>query len=585
MIGKYLFYSTSILFVSLLIFVLLNLPEDRLKKYHINYSDEIASKNFDFIIVGAGSAGSVLANRLSENKNVSVLLLEAGGSDTDIKIKIPAAFYQNFEGNSDWAYDSVPQANKGNFSVFLPRGKVIGGSSSINAMIYIRGSAYDYDSWKKNGWSYDELLPFFKKSEKQQRDKTSINADFHGFEGLWKIGDSHQHPLSETIIEAFEKEWNLPRIDDFNGNKYQQEGIGFNQVNIAGGERHSVSDAFLNNEILARENLFIKTNILVTKILFEGDQAVGLEYEQLLSGNSNTKFRVYAKKEVILSAGAYNTPQLLQLSGIGDKALLEKFNIPLILNNPEVGKNMQDHPVMAIVDIAKDEFETMDKNDKFPHNIWAILEWLKNKSNDLKSNVGEINGFVRSPQAKKMNNPAPDFQIVAAPAIFADHGRQKFPVKGGLSYGVCLLDPKSRGTVMINSSDPRQPPLLDPNVFGDKEDFERLFTMMKELKKVRSNEKLKSLITGPLLLDIDNATDEEITKAIFEQSILLYHGCCTAAMGTVVDERLNVYNLKGLRIVDASVMPEIIRGNTNAPTVVIAEKAAHMIYQDYSLNK
>jgi choline dehydrogenase len=585
---KYLFFSFLILLMSLIIFIYFQLPEDRLLKYHRNYNFDINSRKFDFIIVGAGSAGSVLANRLSENKNISVLLLEAGGSDTDVRIKIPAAFSQTFESSSDWAYNSIPQANKGNFSIFLPRGKVLGGSSSINAMIYIRGSAYDYDSWNMTGWSYDDLLPFFKKSQKQLRDKTSINSDFHGFDGEWQIGDTHKHPMSEVIIEAFEKEWNLPRVNDFNGDKFQQEGIGFNQVNVAAGERHSVSDAFLNNQVLQRENLYVKTNILVRKIIFEGNKAIGVEYEDLKSSSNQENkniFKVFVNKEVILSAGAYNTPQLLQLSGIGDKEHLEKLGISVLLHNPEVGRNMKDHPTMGIVEYTKDTIETFDKNNNFPHNLLSLIEWLNGRSNSLKSNVCEVNGFVRSPLAKSRNSPAPDFQILGAPAIFVDHGRRRFPLKGGVSYGVILLDPKSTGTVMINSKDPRQSPLIDPNVFGKKEDFDKFLSMIRELKKVRNNKKLKSIVGGSLILDIDKASEQELINAIYEHTFLLYHGCCTAAMGKVVDERLNVYGLTNLRIVDASVMPDITRGNTNAPTVAIAEKAAHIILQDFNLIK
>lgn len=584
---RYTFISLIILLLSLIIFIYFQLPEDRLLKYHRNYNFNIKSKKFDFIIIGAGSAGSVLANRLSENKNYSVLLLEAGGSDTDVRIKIPAAFSQNFESSSDWAYNSIPQANKGNFSIFLPRGKVLGGSSSINAMIYMRGSAYDYDSWNMTGWSYDDLLPFFKKSQKQLRDKDSINSDYHGFDGEWHIGDTHKHPISEVLIDAFAKEWNLPKVTDFNGGKFQQEGIGFNQVNVDAGERHSISDAFLNNRVLERKNLFIKTNILVSKIIFEGNKAIGVEFEDLNSNSyENTNiFKVYANKEVIVSAGAYNTPQLLQLSGIGDRELLEKLGIPVLLHNAQVGRNMKDHPTMGIVEYTKDNVDTLDKNNSFPFNILSLLEWLYGRSNSLKSNVCEVNGFVRSPLAKSRNSPAPDFQILAGPAIFVDHGRRSFTVKGGVSYGVLLLDPKSIGTVMIDSRDPKKPPLIDPNVFGEKEDFDKFLSMINELKKVRKNKNLENIVGGPLIIDIDKAPEQVMINSIYEHTFLLYHPCCTAAMGKVVDERLNVYGLTNLRIVDASVMPDITRGNTNAPTVVVAEKAASMIIEDYNLIK
>ena len=576
--------SSFILFLSLAIYIYINIPEDKIKRYHSNYQ-KVVSKSaeyFDFIIVGAGSAGSVLANRLSKNRNVTVLLLEAGGSDVDIRIKIPAAWSQNFETSHDWAYNSIPQENNGNYSIFLPRGKVLGGSSSINAMIYIRGSAYDYDEWENmgfKGWSYDNLLPYFKKSEKQQRSKVAIDNNYHGFEGEWMIGDVHRHPISELIVETIKEEWNIPRIEDFNGNKFQQEGIGFNQVNIANGQRFSLSDAFLNKDVLERPNLFIRTHTHVTKILFDNNTAIGVEYEY----SNSTKKQVFVIKEVILSAGVYNTPQLLQLSGIGDKKLLEEHGINVKLDNPNVGSHMQDHPILGIAMKAKDNKETIDKYNRFPYNLFSTLEWMNSKSNILISNCAEVNGFIRSEQAKKNGEKAPDFQIVASPVVFVDHGRKILPVNGGVSVGVVLLSPKSRGTVKIKSSNPKDAPLIDPNIFGERDDWERFNQMIRKLKTIKDNKNIKNITDEQLVIDFDNSTEDEIIKSIHENTFLLYHGCCTAAMGKVVDERLYVIGINRLRVVDASIMPNVVRGNTNAPTAVIAEKAADMIYEDHSI--
>jgi choline dehydrogenase len=586
MVFKYFCLSIAILVIGVGVFVFLNLPQDRFKYENYNYGRGVSKlvEHFDFIIIGGGSAGSVLANRLSKNPNITVLLLEAGESDTDLRIKIPAAFCQNFNTAHDWGYESIPQKNKGNKTVFLPRGKTMGGSSSINAMIYIRGSAWDYDEWARMGfknWSYDNLLPYFKKSERQQRSKDLIDTNYHGFEGEWQIEDVHRHPVSEIIVDAFHKELNLSHCSDFNGEKFQKEGIGFNQVNTANGQRNSLSDAFLNSDVLKRKNLYVRTGVLVTRILFEKNVAIGIEYEEY--ADASRKNKVFAKKELILSAGAYNTPQILQLSGIGEKKLLEELGIPVVLNNPEVGKNMEDHPIMGLIFKVKDHIETFDKVNRFPYNILSILEWLGSRNNLLKSNIAEVNGFIRSPYAKRNNITAPDFQIVGSPVVFLDHGRKTLPVNGGLSYGIIMLNPKSRGTVEIQSNNPRQPPKIDPNMFGESEDFERFYEMLLELKKVKENEKLKELVDYQLILKLEKATKEEIIEAIYEHTFLLYHPTGTAAMGKVVDERLNVFNIKKLRIVDASVMPTITRGNTNAPTVVIAEKASDIILEDHSL--
>jgi choline dehydrogenase len=563
------------------IFILVTLQEDKLlhhDNYRVHFHDERFPTSFDFIIVGAGSAGSVLANRLSSNEKYKVLLLEAGGTDNDLSIKIPIAQAKTYGTKFDWNYNSVPQVNKGNYTVYLPRGKVLGGSSSINAMIYLRGSAYDYDNWSKKynltGWDYDTMLKYFKKSEKQVNKK--LNKDFHGYEGEWVISDVKRHFLTELLAEAYNKVLGLPFKDDFNGERYQEEGIGFNQVNINEGERWSLSDAFLNNNVMKRKNLYIRTEALVSKVVFEGNTAVGVE---ILLKNGEVK-TIKATKEVILSAGAYNTPQILQLSGIGDKKLLEKLGIKVISNNPEVGQNLQDHPTFGIVDILKEEM-SLDKYDRFPHNIYPLFEWMYNKTNVLGTNVAELNGFIKSPYAKEHNEAAPDMQLIGGAGVYVDHGRKKFDVPGGVSMGFVLLNPKSRGFVKIQSADPRVPPIIDINMFDPKtEDLKRMLSMIEPLKKIKQYEKLKQHTSGSLINDILSDTIEQIQKSIDEHSFLLYHPCCTAAMGKVVDSRLRVSGVKNLRIVDTSVMPEITRANTNAPTVAIAEKASDMILED-----
>lgn len=578
-------YSLLALIISFFAMIYINLPEDRLLKYHSNYNKKITEngdEHFDFIIIGAGSAGSVLAKRLSENPKINVLLLEAGGSDTNIMIKIPAAFPNNFNLAHDWGYDSTPQPNKGNYTIFSPRGKTLGGSSSINAMIYIRGSAYDYDEWEKmgfKGWGYDSMLKYFKKSERQLRPKDKINADFHGFEGEWKISDTQKRPVCDNIIKAFSEEWDLPYSDDFNAEKYQKEGIGYNQNNVANGERQSLTEAFLTPDVLARKNLYVRTNHLVRKILFDGDVAKGVEIENS-SGNIE---RIFSDKELILSAGAYNTPQILQLSGIGPKELLNKHKIDVLIDNPHVGSNLHDHLTMGFVEHAHDEYEAMDKWVLFPWDIYGLIKWLFTRNNEMITNLGEINGFVRSPTAKAKGENAPDFQIVAGPFAMIDHGRKKLKIKGGFTYAVVMLNPKDRGTVKIKSTNPRDSPLIDYDLFSKPGEYERFFEMVKLMKNVRANENIKKMIKKGIEYDWGNISDEELKEAILKHSFNLYHPVSTAAMGKVVDERLKVFNAKKLRIVDASIMPVVSRGNTNAPTVAIAEKASDMIKEDHGL--
>ena len=578
-------YSLLILILSFFYAIYIRLPEDRLKKYHTNYQKKLTEngdEHFDFIIVGAGSAGSVLAKRLSEDPKINVLLLEAGGSDNHLTIKLPSTFNLNFNQEQDWGYDSVPQPNKSNYTIFSPRGKTLGGSSSINAMIYIRGSAYDYDEWEKmgfKGWGFDSMLKYFKKSERQLRSKEKINQDFHGFEGEWKISDAQRRSVSDNVIKAFSEEWNLPIADDFNGEKYQREAVGYNQNNVADGERHSLADAFLTPDVLSRKNLYVRTNHLVRKIIFEGDIAKGVEIENA-SGNIE---RIFSDKELILSAGAYNTPQILQLSGIGQKELLNEHKIKVIVDNPHVGANLHDHLTMAFAEEAHDHIETMDKYDSFPWNIIGIVQWLFTKNNELITNLGEGNGFVRSPTAKANGENAPDYQIVFGPCAIVDHGRKKFNIKGGFTYGIVMLNPKDRGTVKIKSSNPRDSPLIDYDLFSVPGEFERFFEMVKLMKNVRANKNIKNMIKKSLMIEFDEASDEEIKKEIYKHSFNLYHPVSTASMGKVVDERLKVYNVKNLRIVDASIMPVIVRGNTNAPTVAIAEKASDMIKEDYGI--
>ncbi len=608
-------YSLIILILSFIAIIYLSLPVDRLKAHHSNYgkrlnSNDITPEHFDFIIVGAGSAGSVLAKRLSENPKVNVLLIEAGASDDNLFMRVPAAFYRNYNLEQDWGYDTIPQKHKGNYTIYVPRGKTLGGSSSINAMIYLRGSAYDYDEWERmgfKGWGYDSMLKYFKRSENQQRPKdvnnkkekarivtehgdsidvySPLDENYHGYEGEWAITDTYQHPLSERIINAFNEAWDLPRKDDFNSERLNTEGIGYNQNNVYNGQRHSLSEAFLTPDVLKRKNLYVRTNHHVTKLIYSDDKSevrvTGIEVE-----TSTGKIeKIYAKKEVILSAGSYNSPQILQLSGIGPKDLLSEHNIPLVIDNEHVGANLQDHLTMGFPEQIHDELTSIQTYTHAPYDAFGLLEYILNgNKNVFKSNVGEVNGFVKSPYAKRKGETAPDFQVVAGPCAYKNHARYPLSVMSGITYGVSMLNPKDRGTVKIKSNNPKDAPLIDNNYFAVEGEFERFFEMVKELKTIRGSKYISSIFKKSIILDITTASDEEIKQAIFEHAFNLYHPTSTCSMGKVVDERLNVYNVKGLRVVDASIMPNVTRSNTNAPTVAIAEKASDMIREDYGLS-
>jgi len=557
---------------------------NRLTRYHTNHGKTNFVTNslikneelFDYIIVGGGSAGCVLASRLSENPQNKVLLLEAGPVDNHLFIYVPAAFIKLFESPYAFNYYSEPQKQANNNKIFIPQGRVLGGSSSINAMAYIRGSAYDYDSWGFKTWRFDECLKYFKKAEAQQRKKDEIKQDFHGFEGLWKIGDIHKpHQLTQMVIKAVQEEMKIPLTRDFNDEKYQKEGVGLIQVNIAGGKRQSISEAYLNESVLRRPNLFIRVNQQVNKIIIKDKIAQGVECFQ--GKNVGNPGRIWASKEVILSSGVFNSPKLLMLSGIGPKETLNSKGIECLIDSADVGKNLQDHPLFSYVKYLKKPL-SMDILNRFPYNALSLFQWLWTKNNDL-SNAAEMAGNFKSAIALQNNEPAPDLQITLIKCLYIDHGKQSQSGRYGYALGTMLLKPKSKGSVTIRSKNILDPPIIDIGLFNDNDDFKRIFAGAKTIRKV---------IDGPLLSEVNDkdylvpsekalVDDEELEKDIRKNAQTLYHPTSTCAMGKVVDEKLRVMGMKGLRVVDGSVLPELVRANTNAPIVMIAEKAADII--------
>ncbi|MGB6295861.1 MAG: choline dehydrogenase [Rivularia sp. (in: cyanobacteria)] len=521
---------------------------------------------YDYVIVGAGSAGCVLANRLSENPQVKVLLLEAGNPDKSQKIKIPAGYPDLFKTKYDWAFYTEKQSNLNNRELYFPRGKVLGGSSSINAMIYIRGNSDDYDNWHNlgnHGWSSKEVLTYFKKAENQSRGAN----EYHDVNGFLHVTDSlYRNPLSKVFLKAA-TEFGLIYNDDFNG--IQQEGVGFYQVNQKNQQRHSAATAYLK-PVLSRKNLTVKTNSHVTRILFSGKQVIGLIYQTQIK-NKNIEQEIQINKELILSAGAINSPQLLMLSGIGCSKHLKSLNIPVLIDLPGVGQNLQDHLFVAIAYKCTKPI-TLANIDK-PHNI---LKYLLLKKGALTSNIAEAGGFLKT----KSNLERVNIQLHFVPGCLINHG---FTNRKQHGFTLCptLLYPQSKGKITLRSNNPLEPPIIQPNYLTNKQDLETLLAGVKISRQILQKQAFDQFRGDEIVPGLQVQSNEDINTFIRNTAESLYHPVGTCKMGndsmSVVNSKLQVHGLKGLRVVDASIMPNIIGGNTNAPTIMIAEKAADTI--------
>ncbi|MCK2217792.1 GMC family oxidoreductase N-terminal domain-containing protein [Actinomadura sp. ATCC 31491] len=508
---------------------------------------------YDYVIVGAGSAGCVLANRLSADPGVSVALVEAGGQDDKLEIRMPAGFAKLFKTDYDWNYTTAKQGEMSGRELYWPRGRVLGGSSSLNAQMWVRGCGLDYDQWEVPGWSYEDVLPYFTRAERRVG---SNGGDVYGTEGPLYISELRSPNVTTAAFLRACEELGLRRLEELNGRS--NEGCSPTPVTQNRGRRWSSADAYLR-PALKRPNLTVVTGATVDRVLFEGRRAVGVEH----GGGAQLR----ARREVILSAGAIGSPHLLMRSGVGAAGELRDAGVEVVRDLPEVGKNLQDHLSSGVYVECKQPV-TLTKAE----SIGNLLRYIVLRSGMLTTNVGEAVAFVRT----SAEEPAPDIELIFAPGPFVDHGLTP-PTGHGLTVGVVLLQPESRGRIGLNGRDP----LIDPAYLSAEADVKRLVAGLKTAKQVFATAAMRPYAGGPMAPYWAPESDEELAQWVRERAETLYHPAGTCRMGadegSVVDPTLRVRGVERLRVVDVSIMPTLNRGHTHAPAIMIGEKGADLI--------
>jgi len=529
---------------------------------------------FDYVIVGGGSAGSTLAARLSEENKFSVCLIEAGGEGRDTLIRAPIGVIGMISGRpkiNNWAFETIPQAGLNGRKGYQPRGKALGGSSAINAMLYVRGHPSDYDEWAASGatgWAWSDVLPYFLKSEGNRR----TGDPLHGSDGPLHVNEQQApRPISRAFVDACE-ETQIPRNDDFNGPS--QEGAGLYQVTQfwsekRRGERCSAAAAYLH-PVMDRKNLRVITRAHATRIGFDGKRAVSVEYRQ-----GGARHTVTARREILLCGGAFNSPQLLMLSGIGPGANLMSHGIEVLHDAPGVGANLQDHVDFILLSRSKDTDMLGLSFKGIANLIGAIVQWRSDGTGLAATPGAEGGAFVKTSPALTR----PDLQLHFVAGLVDDHLR-KIHFGHGYSCHVCVLRPHSRGDVQLANSDPLSPPRIDPNYFSDERDMATMIAGVRLTQRIMAAPSLAKYRHKDMYLKGDES-DSELEQHIRSRADTIYHPVGTCRMGSdrlaVVDPQLKVRGVEGLRVIDASVMPTLIGGNTNAPTIMIAERASELI--------
>ena len=543
----------------------------------MNSSNSSPSKTYDYIVVGAGSAGCVLAARLSEDPRNQVLLLEAGPPDRSPWIHLPIGYGKTmWSPVYNWKFETDPDPNMNGRRIYWPRGKTLGGSSSINGLIYIRGQAEDYDHWAElgnEGWSFEDVLPYFIKSEGNERG----DSQFHGGKGPLQVSDiGAKHELIEAFI-AGAVENGVPRTNDFNG--ATQEGAGYYQLTTRNGLRCSTAKGYLT-EAKRRPNLHIETDAQATGLVMRGKRVVGVNYVQ--HGQQKTAM---AGGEVVLSAGAIQSPQLLQLSGIGPRALLEGLGVPVAHDLPGVGENLQDHLQIRLSYECTKPITTNDQLNTLFGQAKLGLEWLIHRSGPLAVGINQGGCFMHALRDEhgKPVTKTPDIQFHVS-TLSADMAGGKVHPYSGFTMSVCQLRPESRGYVRIRSRDALQPPSMQPNYLDTDLDRRTNVAAVRAARAIAQSQAMAPYVKREVKPGPSAQSDEELLEFCRNNGATIFHPSGTCRMGrdamAVVDSRLRVHGVKGIRVVDCSVMPTLVSGNTNAPVVMMAEKAADMIRED-----